>query len=72
MIFISLSLLLVVSLRQYGAFISTRRRANNVVTTSRDMDINVTTAATTMLHGTVKPVRNDHLYNKIYYMWFIQ
>ena len=21
---------------------------------------------------TVKPVRNDHLYNKIYYLWFIQ
>ena len=22
--------------------------------------------------GTVKPVSNDHLYNKIYYLWFIQ
>ena len=22
--------------------------------------------------GTVKPVYNDHLYNKIYYLWFIQ
>ena len=21
---------------------------------------------------TVKPVCNDHLYNKIYYLWFIQ
>ena len=26
---------------------------------------------TTNLH-TVKPVCNDHLYNKIYYLWFIQ
>ena len=23
-------------------------------------------------HGTVKPVCNDHLYNKIYCLWFIQ
>ena len=22
--------------------------------------------------GTVKPACNDHLYNKIYYLWFIQ
>ena len=22
--------------------------------------------------ATVKPVYNDHLYNKIYYLWFIQ
>ena len=22
--------------------------------------------------STVKPVRNDHLYDKIYYLWFIQ
>ena len=22
--------------------------------------------------NTVKPVYNDHLYNKIYYLWFIQ
>ena len=22
--------------------------------------------------STVKPVCNDHLYNKIYYLWFIQ
>ena len=22
--------------------------------------------------NTVKPVRNDHLYNKIYYLWLIQ
>ena len=26
----------------------------------------------TILHNTVKPVCNDHLYNKIYYLWFIQ
>ena len=24
------------------------------------------------LHGAVKPVYNDHLYNKIYCLWFIQ
>ena len=24
------------------------------------------------LQSTVKPVGNDHLYNKIYYLWFIQ
>ena len=24
------------------------------------------------IHYTVKPVCNDHLYNKIYYLWFIQ
>ena len=23
-------------------------------------------------HSTVKPVCSDHLYNKIYYLWFIQ
>ena len=23
-------------------------------------------------YGTVKPVCNDHLYNEIYYLWFIQ
>ena len=23
-------------------------------------------------YSTVKPVCNDHLYNKIYYLWFIQ
>ena len=23
-------------------------------------------------YDTVKPVRNDHLYNKIYCLWFIQ
>ena len=23
-------------------------------------------------HGSVKPVCNDHLYNKILYLWFIQ
>ena len=26
----------------------------------------------TPLDPTVKPVCNDHLYNKIYYLWFIQ
>ena len=25
-----------------------------------------------MRAGTVKPVCNDHLYNKIYYLWLIQ
>ena len=24
------------------------------------------------VYDTVKPVCNDHLYNKIYYLWFIQ
>ena len=24
------------------------------------------------MYNTVKPVCNDHLYNKIYYLWFIQ
>ena len=24
------------------------------------------------IHSTVKPVCNDHLYNKIYFLWFIQ
>ena len=31
--------------------------------------------STTMMqqnYGTVKPVCNDHLWNKIYYLWFIQ
>ena len=31
-----------------------------------------TTASTTMIFTTVKPVYNDHLYNEIYYLWFIQ
>ena len=38
-----------------------------------------TTAAWTVLQivytnepNTVKPVSNDHLYNRIYYLWFIQ
>ena len=26
----------------------------------------------TLVESTVKPVCNDHLYNKIYYLWFIQ
>ena len=26
----------------------------------------------TELYDTMKPVYNDHLYNKIYYLWFIQ
>ena len=24
-----------------------------------------------LVYDTVKPVCNDHLYNKIYYLWFI-
>ena len=27
---------------------------------------------TASVNGTVKPVSNDHLYNEIYYLWFIQ
>ena len=25
-----------------------------------------------LINATVKPVCNDHLYNKMYYLWFIQ
>ena len=30
------------------------------------------TPAITKMFNTVKPVCNDHLYDKIYYLWFIQ
>ena len=32
----------------------------------------VATCGKLFLTTTVKPVCNDHLYNKIYYLWFIQ
>ena len=34
--------------------------------------ISTDVASTNFVENTVKPVNNDHLYNKIYYQWFIQ
>ena len=34
--------------------------------------VHVLRCATTIQGNTVKPVCNDHLYNKIYYLWLIQ
>ena len=42
-------------------------RQYNQLNQGNEIDIWVHT-----LESTVKPVCNDHLYNKIYYLWFIQ